>query len=91
MIVYNYYIFLSFLCYNFAYMIFVFCLREKQTKNKKNYFFYLNRTWMTLTQARGTLSNISLPLKRKIERGREVEEGGYAYFLQVQKHLQIEK
>ena len=43
-------------------MIFVFCLQEKQTNKQTN-------TWVTLTQARGTISNISLFFKRKREGG----------------------
>ena len=46
----------------------------------------LNRTWVTLTQPRGTPSSISLFLKQKRER--DCGEGGYACFLQVRKHLQ---
>ena len=65
------YIFKSFWCCNFMYKIFVFCLRGKTNTQttKENLFFYLNRTWVTLTQARVTLSNISLFFKRKREKG----------------------
>ena len=38
MIVYDYYIFISLLCFNVLYMIFVFCLREKQSNKKKTFW-----------------------------------------------------
>ena len=78
------YIFISIL-----YMIFVFCLRKQTSKQttKENLFFYLNRTWVLLTQARGTLSNISLFFKRKRVRGWGCY---YACFVQLQKHLPTE-
>ena len=45
MIVYNYYIFISLLCCNVLYMIFAFCLREKQP-NKK--ITFNNNKWMAV-------------------------------------------
>ena len=58
-----------------------------------NIFFYLNCTWMMLTQAMGTLSSISLFFKRKRERGWQGGGGGGGVCLLSAgtKPLQIEK
>ena len=45
-----------------------------------NPFFYLNLTWVKLTQARGTLFHISLLFKRKRDRGLRLLSAGTKTF-----------
>ena len=70
------YISISFLCCNFLYMIFVFCLQEKQT-NKQTLGWRLHR--------QSGLSLIYLYSSRGKERG--IRWCYYACFLQLRKHL----
>ena len=86
---YHFYV-VTFSIWSMCFLFFVFFLPEKQpNKQQKNLFFFnLNHTWVKFRQERGTLSNISFFFYRKRERD---WRGFYAYFLQVEKHLQTEK